>query len=609
MATGLEKYTNDQLLQVLKKDIGFRFDVPDILTFIDDEYYMGWKYWNKNKNKSGVYPFWREKLKELYPNPITTKSSYVVVTGCIGSGKSTFSTIMMLYDYCKLIAMENPGSFFDLLNINGIRLFGASIHKYKAEEFIEPINEMLEKAPFIQDLKKSGQLNTNIRIEPAYSVKSIVSTDAAVIWLSEVNEYKEADALIASALSRMQGRFQKGMGTFCHFILDCSDTTVDSPTMRFTHKSAYSSKVFLVQPNIWTVKPWLYGHCEPKTFKVYGGDAVVSPHVLTEGEDTTGFDESRIIDVPMELYPEFCTDVQLALKEKAGLALIAGGMFFPETFIKDYFSIKPLIKDVEVVDFYDESQVMDLDGMSDMIDAYLPEDKYVFVGLDCGYATDEYGIAVGYAESVSFAKIENNLEEKVVQDFYIKIPIVFGLGRKKGQTTNISKVRNFLFSLNERHPIHTVCYDSFQTEQLAQEMRMLKINTRSLSVETDKYYLPFKHALCEGKLQLPDNNTLYREFKCLKLYDDHKVDHSNVEALDDSTTGDNALNAKDMCDAVVRCFSMIRHHLGESMDIPLENTEYHSNYWMEGLQDLGLMRQERMNYQRFAQRVNKGMFR
>lgn len=34
-----QNFSQDELLQILAKDIGFRFEVPDILTFIDDDYF------------------------------------------------------------------------------------------------------------------------------------------------------------------------------------------------------------------------------------------------------------------------------------------------------------------------------------------------------------------------------------------------------------------------------------------------------------------------------------------------------------------------------------------------------------------------------------------
>ena len=417
MADVFADYTQDQLIQILANDIGLRFEIPDILTFIDDDYFLGGVFYNKHANKSRIYPIWRDRLQEVFPNPLTTKSSYITVSGCIGcltgdteilallktpqictisaytirelkdkfeqgctfltlasnghekkfdkiidvfstgvkpvykmlldngeevkftsnhqflsengewcsldkktlheglqlraasilsdtpitivkiidtkqqeevydittekyhnfelkagifahnSGKSTFSQIILMYDYLKLLAMIDPGEFFELINLTGIWMFGSSFYKYKAEEFMVPIKAILKECPFIQDLKKQGLFNDNIKLASAYGKHSIVSTDAAFIWLSEVNEYRNPDDMISSSLSRMRGRFQKGLGLFNHFILDCSDTTVDSATERFIHDSPYSSELVSYKADIWSVKPHLYWNMNPKALK------------------------------------------------------------------------------------------------------------------------------------------------------------------------------------------------------------------------------------------------------------------------------------------------------------------------------------------------------
>lgn len=278
----------------------------------------------------------------------------------------------------------------------------------------------MKKSPFINDLKKRGLFNDNIKISPAYGKKSIVSTDAATIWLSEVNEYKNPQDVITSALSRMQGRFQKGMGIFNHFILDCSDTTIDSAVETFIHDSPYSKDVVSYRADIWTVKPQMYWHMEPKGFKVYAGDSMIFPHILKDGEDTSSYDEDRIIEVPMELYPEFSTDINKALQEKAGVALIAGGMLFPNEEIEKYFILPQKIKEVEVIDFYDSTKIFDLDNMLEAI-SELPEQRYLFVGLDAGYAADHYGIAIGYADSVSYSECQE--KKKVLKHIRLRFPL------------------------------------------------------------------------------------------------------------------------------------------------------------------------------------------
>ena len=713
------------LLQVLANDIGLKFEVPDILTFIDDDYYLGKIFYNKVYKESRIFPYWRECLQDLFPNNLTTKSSYVTVSGCIGcltgdtevkvfiddssfvytmkelfnlnlkgkeiyslgysfqekkivkdriidafitglkptykitlsdkttikcttnhrflvqnnqdiewlsidtgltkkhllfpeykeiisieydgldvvydlttqnthsfmlrnnviahnSGKSTFSSIIMMYDFLKLQSMIDPGQFFELINQNGIWLYGCSIYEYKADQFIKPIKENLNNCPFLQDLKKQGLYNPNIIVSPAYGKNSIVSTDAAAIWLSEVNEYKNPQDVITSALSRMQGRFQKGFGLYNHFILDCSDTTIDSAVETFIHDSPYSKDVVSYRADIWTVKPQMYWHMEPKSFKVYAGDSTIFPHILKVGEDISDYDQSRIIDVPMELYNEFSTDINKALKEKAGIALIAAGLLFPNESIEEHFCLPQQIKEVEVVDEFDNTRIWDLDNVEKAINE-LPEQRYLYVGIDCGYATDHYGIAIGYVDRIKYREKTQD-DPEGTKDFMIKIPIVFGLGRKQQQETSIFKVRDFLYQVNAIRPIKLIAYDNFQSIELTQEMRLIGVETKYFSVEKDKYYLMFKHALNAGMISLPNNQLLYREFRCLKHIGD-RVDHSSVESFSNGMQAQ-GVNSKDLSDAVVRCYAAIRENLEAAIDVPIENNNFHTEYWNSILSNL-----------------------
>ena len=738
MSDVLDTLTQDQLLQILADNIGLRFEIPDILTFIDDDYYLGGVFYNKHANKSRIYPIWRDRLQEIFPNPLTTKSSYITVSGCIGcltgdteietlngtktfkelkelwdsqkesiyvmaantekqtieadkvvdvfisgkkqvyeitldnglsfkctsnhqflskdnkwisldsglcvglalkatnyintvmiitkieklgieevydlttenhhnfaltcgifahnSGKSTFSQIVLMYDYLKLLAMIDPGEFFELINLTGIWMFGSSFYKYKAEEFMVPIKAILKECPFIQDLKKQGMFNDNIKLASAYGKHSIVSTDAAFIWLSEVNEYRKPDDMISSSLSRMRGRFQKGLGLFNHFILDCSDTTVDSATERFIHDSPYSDELVSYKADIWTVKPHLYWNMNPKGFYVYAGDSQVVPHILGDDEDTSCYDEDRILYVPSELRSNYELDIDKALQETAGVALVSGGMFFPDDYIQKFFCLPQLCKEIEVIDQFDDTRIIDLDYVSEAIEQ-LPESRYLFIGLDAGYATDHYGIAIGYADSISYSKDDEN--EEGAKNFNIKIPFVMGLSRKKGQQTPLYKVRDFIYDINQKRPVKMVAYDNFQTVELAQEMKLIGIDAKYITVEQDKYYILFKHGLYDGRIQVPDNHTLYREMRCLKHTDGH-IDHSNVETLADGKMQRTGINAKDLSDATVRVYAAIREHLDLAVDVPLENRELQDQAWKSMLTGMQQMRNQRTIQQQTA---------
>jgi len=96
---------NDEV-KLLAKLIGFKRIPPDIETFIKSPKYLG-DYFGDS-----IFPIWVKALKELYPDPIRTSSTFVVLKGAIGIGKSTMSKICILYDLYKLLCIKNPYIFF-----------------------------------------------------------------------------------------------------------------------------------------------------------------------------------------------------------------------------------------------------------------------------------------------------------------------------------------------------------------------------------------------------------------------------------------------------------------------------------------------------------------
>ena len=137
-------------------------------------------------------------------------------------------------------------------------------------------------------------------------------------------------------------------------------------------------------------------------------------------------------------------------------------------------------------------------------------------------------------------------------------------------------------------------------------MKFNNIKTKLLSVEKDKYPLALKHALCEGFVDLPDNETLYREFRCLKHRAGY-VDHSDHEGVGKDGEAHKSINSKDIVDAVTRCFAIIKANINVTLDVPKENTEYYSNVWQSALAQTELNRLERENMMRYA-RATGGRF-
>jgi len=604
----VDKLSKEKTLQLLRDGIGYSKKMPDIKTFLTDDYFLGGTYFDKTKKQLKVYDFWVDALEQVFPNNVVSPT-FISVSGAIGTGKSTFSQIILAYDYLKYCYISDPGSFLNLMALSGYKFKWFNVFKYKAEEQIEPMITILSHAPCFKELfdeeqykhkKRKHQQEENapkVFIMPAATTRDIISEDVPVFVLSEINFLGDAaDNLIASCLSRLNSRFQRGFDLLTHFILDSSDVSSNSPTELFTYRSGYSNRVLSFKVPIWKAKPTEYWH--KGNFKVYAGDSIVKPHILEDKEDIKEFDPDRIVKVPEELRVDFETNIELALQEKVGIGLMNGGMLFPDPIIKNHFTIPPYTEDVLDLDFYDDTQIKDLPGVLDALNI-LPNDKSIYIGLDSGLSNDKYGIAIGYADSVSYRDLGNGQKS---EEIYVNIPLVFSLTRKKGQETNLTKVKNFIMYLAANKSVGQVAYDTYQTSDLGQQMDLHKIPHKIISVDkTDREYLLFKRQLNESKIRLVNNELLYKEFRCLR-HVDGKVDHTNLVSGDknirfgEKKTG---VNSKDSADAVVRCFCSIYNAGLEAFSAP-QSGEAYKNYTIELYKGLQAKRAIRSNYNKIV---------
>lgn len=80
-----EKGISDKYEQLLYSDYN---EIPvDIITFLHDKQYLGNALYDA-EGKFTVFPYWEEKLKEIFPTNTTTAYNTIIFTGAIGLGKA-----------------------------------------------------------------------------------------------------------------------------------------------------------------------------------------------------------------------------------------------------------------------------------------------------------------------------------------------------------------------------------------------------------------------------------------------------------------------------------------------------------------------------------------
>lgn len=525
----------EQKLQAAAKILGYRSMPPSIEKFIDDPYYLG----NSGIGGKAMYPFWKDELKKIFPTPIHTAFPFIVLTGAIGIGKSTFSKVVALYNECRLMHMNNL-NFFGIAVTKPINFifFHTSVQKAH-DDFIGSCDLIAGQSPFFLKMWGANSENKIPMEKKADGPRSNNAIGGDVIFynLSEINfvRYDKAEEKIDTAFKRWNSRFMKAYGYIGNIILDTSAQGDASVVENFIKHNKY--KIHIVRGSTWAAKAHLKMHfrqVDPKTglthFEVYSGDSIHGPFIITPAKELTEkMDRDRVIKVPNELRSSFEFNIETSLQDEAGISTTSTGKFLPDNakFLES-MSIKQLHKDVMIVDFYDKTDRI-LDKIRDQIEEFVPKDRILFIRFDIGVVKDLCGVSITYFEK--FIPYSTSTGSKL-QIPTFKTPVAFGLSRKSDQETPISHLMDFILDLRETHEIGLVTADQYASRQLLQDLEREGIPSAYLSVDrTDAAYIYWKQLTNSGCWQGPQNDHLINEI-CNLLHVGGKVDHPHDSSKD-----------------------------------------------------------------------------
>jgi len=558
----LSNLTPSQELLLLSKIIGFKKIPPTVDQILDDEYYLG-KVIGKN-----IYPIWRERLKEIYPDPIRTSCLFVIAKGAIGTGKSTFSRLIMFIDLLKLTLIDDPFKFLGLDPSTQFTFRFFNVNLAKAQSvFVDPFNDMVYNCEYFNDLLSQNNWEWPFRIYygPASRPNQVLSEALMSCVLSEINfmKYWVAEEILDTVISRLESRFQRGIGYLNHIVLDSSDTTDDSIVENFIKNSPYRREMKVFSTTIWDAKKHLgiyFKKFNEQTglnyFEVYTGDSNFKPFIIRGGDKERlkdRLDLEKIIKVPEELREIFETDIELALQEKAGISVRSGDLFFRDKdAVLKTAKIPVNYPEHIILSFSDKNDTL-MDKIKDAVLA-LPDDRYLYCRIDLGISHDNTGLAIVYLDRIEKRKVR----DVEVSEFYYIVPIALSIGRHPDEETPIDKIRDFFIELSTIKSIRVVSTDQYQSTQLRQELRKAGINTMLLSVDKNSNsYNILKNLIYRGHVSLPSSKLLLDELLNLVDYG-NKIDHK-------------ANSSKDIADAVAGAIDTIYSDEEASADIPSKN--------------------------------------
>lgn len=528
-------------------------EIPvDILTFIKDYRYLG-KAWHLSDGECKLYPYWENKLKELFPDNITTSVNNLILSGARGLGKSEIAITVMLYIMYRVMCLKNPLEYFGLKPTEKIAFSFMNITEALAYDIgVSKFQNTIQMSPwFMEKGTMSGKkdlvwnppsyINIIIGSQPRHVIGQATLAnffdEISFIPTQDIEKQKaRAIDMVDTAVGGMKTRFTRNGKNPGIVILASSKRSEKSFLEEHMKRKAVSEgdNTIIVDEAVWNIKP--KGTYSDKKFYVAVGNRFLTSEVIPD--NVTDLDSYRnkgyrLIQVPIDLRPDFIDDIDRALCDFAGisssqLSTYISGVRFSECKTTDYQN--PFVKDIVEVgnapddktqywDFFDLSKVpLEL--------KYKP----LYVHLDMSISGDKTGIAGTWIRG----KKPSGPNEPSSKDLFYQLAFNVSIKAPKGYQVSFEKNRQFIRWLRDNgFRVKVISCDTFQSYDLLQQLKAEKFNTEIVSVDRVNSehvcvpYQHFKNVIYENRIKIYDKcDLLTEEITALERNNNTgKVDH------------------------------------------------------------------------------------
>lgn len=536
-------------------------EIPvDFLTFIDDDCYLG-KAWKDANGKSKMYPYWRKKLCELFPDNVTTAVNNAIFSGARGIGKSENAIAAALYLMHRVMCLKDPLAHYHLKTTDTVVFAFMNITQKLSEEIgITKLQNTVKLSPwFVERGRIVGR--TNPLWEPPEPIRVVVGSQAkdvigqAVIFgfFDEISFIRNQDLdkqkaiakdMINTCIGGMKTRYIYNGENSSLLILASSKRSDKSFLEEHMRKKLEDEQeeALIVDEPVWKVKP--PETYSGKRFKVALGNKFLTSQVVQDGADIDELREKgyKIIDVPVELKSEFIMDIDRALCDFAGISSSEISKYISgEAWRKciDESYVNPFSKEILEIGLNDDIQYKDFFDLAKIKSEY--KNFPLFIHMDMSLAGDKTGIAGTWITRKRVASSETSGSS----DLYLRVAFAVDIKAPKGTQISLEKNRRFIYWLKEvGFNIKGITTDTFQSADTGQTLLQRNYPYKVLSVDrvdTDRICRPYQYF----------RNCIYEQrvtcFYCEKLSDEVTDLERNINTGKvDHPDG----HSKDLCDAV-----------------------------------------------------------
>jgi len=494
-------------------------------------------------------PHYLNKEKEIYPGVLEAaeelnKGTYVeaIMTGGIGSGKTTLALYTNAYQLYLLSCMRSPHKQFNLDPSSEILLIFQSMTLKLAQGVdYQRFRHMIAGSPyFLKHYPFDRQLQSKLVFQNRVEVIPVAGNETAAIGqnvmgglIDELNymavveksrvavdkgTYDQAILLYNSIARRRKSRFMENgklPGILC---LVSSKKYPGQFTDQKVKEAEKDPRIFVYDRRVWDIKPDDFGN--QGWFNVFAGDMTRKPRILQAEDTVSDQDREMVVSVPEEFRLEFEKDVINALREIAGISTIARHPFFLEVDkVHAAFKYRESIFSQPVVDFVEQRLTL-------LRRNFWNPDVPRFAHCDLALSGDSAGLAIGTVSG--FKSVSSDPQQPAYMP-EVWIDGVLEVRPPKNCEILLGKIREVIVALKKMGlNIVWVTFDQFQSSDSQQILRQQGLITGHQSMD-DVPCRPYdfcKTAMYEGRLNIPVQPKLHKEI--LMLEKDAKtgrVDH------------------------------------------------------------------------------------
>lgn len=568
-------------------------EVPvDIITFIEDMKYLG-KAWHLPDGRSKLYPYWKNKLQQLFPDNLSTNYNNAIFSGARGLGKSEIAITCILYIMYRVMCLKNPHEYFNLKPTEKIAFAFMNITKVLSEDIgISKFQNTVQLSDWFLSRGTLTQRNNEPYWNPPDYIDIIIGSQASHVigqpiiaaFFDEISFIRNQDIdrqkkialdMIDTAIGGMKTRFlDKGRNPTL-LILASSKRSEKSFLEEHMKKKLADeeSSALIIDEAVWAIKP--PDTYSGKKFYVGVGNKFLTSEILPDDCILSEWRDRgyQIIEVPIEFKEDFKDNIDRALCDFAGISsseltkYISGPRLaqcktdkFKNLFVKDIIEVGNAPDDT--TQYYD---FIDLERITPEL-----KSKPLFLHLDMSISGDKTGIAGVWILGKKPGISSDNRE------MYYQLAFNVSVKAPKGYQVSFAKNREFVYWLKRNgFAIKGVSTDTYQNASLAQDLLSKGYRYEVISVDRvdqqSRICMPYaylKNAIYEQRILMYDSALLTEELLGLER-------NGNTGKIDHPEGG--RYGSKDAADAVAASIWNASKHAdefafeyGEDLDATVE---------------------------------------